>query len=102
MEEKEPEVSKIAEILEEQVKLEKGYDRCVYVMLRFKNEVGVDSKEDQAHVEDDPDEEEMGDVNLDDERECHWRMVFKENDGGVDDAKELIHAKRWDVYVNEK
>ena len=55
-EEKEPEVSKIAEIPEEQVKLEKGYYRCVYVMLRFKKEVGVDSKEVQADGEDDTDE----------------------------------------------
>ena len=29
-------------------------------------------------------------------------MVFEDNDGGVDNAKELLHAKRWDVYVNEK
>ena len=35
-------------------------------MLLFKKEVGVDSKEDQADVEDDPDEDEMGDVNLND------------------------------------
>ena len=28
--------------------------------------------------------------------------MFKENDEGVDDKKELIHDKRWDVYVNEK
>ena len=35
-------------------------------------------------VEDDPDEDDMGDVNLDDDRERHWRMVSKENDvGGV-------------------
>ena len=39
---------------------------------------------------------------VDDERERHWRIVLEENDGGVDDAKELLHAKRWDVYVNEK
>ena len=44
----------------------------------------------------------MDDVNLDNERECYWRMVFEENYGGVDDAKALIHAKSWDVYVNEK
>ena len=31
-EEKEPEVSKISEIQEEQVELDKGYYRCVYVM----------------------------------------------------------------------
>ena len=34
-EEKEPEVSEISEIPEEQVELEKGYYHCVYVMLRF-------------------------------------------------------------------
>ena len=28
-------------------------------------------------VEDDTDEDEMADVNKDDERESHWRMVFK-------------------------
>ena len=53
-------------------------------------------------MEDDTDEKEMEDVNLDDERERPWRMVFEENYGGVDDAKELLHAKRWDLYVNEK
>ena len=69
LEEKEPEVSEITEIPEEQVELEKVYYLCVYVMLRFKKEVGVDSKEYQADVEDDPDEEDMENVNLDDERE---------------------------------
>ena len=53
-------------------------------------------------MEDDPDEEDMDDVNLDDGRERHWRMVFKDNDGGVDDAEALLHDKRWDVYMNEK
>ena len=28
--------------------------------------------------------------------------MFEENDGGVEDAKALLHAKRWYVYVNEK
>ena len=45
-------------------------------------------------MEDDPDEEEMDDINLDDERDFHWRMVFEDNDGGVGDAKALLHAKR--------
>ena len=44
----------------------------------------------------------MDNVNLDDEREHHWRMVFEDNDGGVDDTKVLLHAKRWYIYVNEK
>ena len=45
-------------------------------------------------MEDDTDEEYMEDVNLDNEREGHWGMVFEDNDGGVDDAKALLHAKR--------
>ena len=101
-EEKEPEVSKITEIPEEQVELEKGYYCCVYVMLHFKKDVGVDSKEDQADVDDDPDEEDMDDVNLDNKRERHWRMVFEDNDGRVEYAKAFLNANRWDVYVNEK
>ena len=53
-------------------------------------------------MKDDPNEEEMYVVNLYDDGERHWRMVFEENYGGVDDAKALLHAKRWDIYVNEK
>ena len=63
-------------------------------MLQFKKEVSVDSKEEQAYVKDDTDEEEMEDINLDEEREHHCRMVFEDNDGGVDEAKSLKHAKR--------
>ena len=71
-------------------------------MLWFKRYVGVDSKEDQADVENDTDEEDMEHVNLDNERKHHWRTVFEDNDGGVEDANELLHAKWLDVYVNEK
>ena len=53
-------------------------------------------------MEDDPDEWEMYDVNLYDERGRHWRMVFEDNDGGVDNENALLHDKRWDVYMNEK
>ena len=42
--------------------MEKGYYRCIYVMLWFKRGVIVDSKWDQADVEDDRDEEDMDDV----------------------------------------
>ena len=28
-------------------------------------------------------------------------MLFEDNDGGVDDKKTLLHANRWDVYMNE-
>ena len=44
----------------------------------------------------------MENVKLDDKTESHWRMVFEENDGGVENAKALLHSKRWDVYVNAK
>ena len=53
-------------------------------------------------MEDDPDEEDMDDINLDDKRERHWRMVFEDNGGGVDDEKALLHANRWYIYINEK
>ena len=69
-------------------------------MLQFKKYVGVYSKENQADVEDDPDEEQMDGVNLDDDRERRFRMVFEYNDGGVDNAKALLHAKMWDIYIN--
>ena len=51
-------------------------------MLQSKKKVGVDSNEEQAYMGDDFDEEETDDINLDDEREFHWRMVFEENYGG--------------------
>ena len=52
-------------------------------------------------MDNDPDEEDMENISLDDERERHCRMLFEDNDGGVDDAKAFLHAKRWDIYVNE-
>ena len=102
LEKKQPEVSGIAEIPEDQVELEKGYYCCVYIMLQFWKEVGVYSNEEQSEVEDDPDEWEMYDVNLYDERGRHWRMVLKDKDGVVDNENALLHDKRWDVCMNEK
>ena len=99
--EEEPEVSTIPEIPEDNVEKKKGYYRCVYVLLKFKKEDGVDSKEDQEEVGNDPDEEEMDEVNIEDKRERHWRNVFEDNEGGVDYKKALLHAKRWGLYVNE-
>ena len=43
----------------------------------------------------------MDDVNLYYGRERHWRTVFEDNYGGLDDAKALLHTKMWDVYVNK-
>ena len=53
-------------------------------------------------MEDDHDEDKMEDMKLDNDRKCHWRMVFEDNGGGVSNKKELLHAKTWDFYVNEK
>ena len=53
-------------------------------------------------MEDDLDEEDIDDVNLKGESESHWRMVFEDNDGGLEDVKALLHAKRRYVYVNER
>ena len=49
-------VSTIPEIPEDQVEKHKGYYRCVYVLLQFKNEDGIDIKEEQAELENYPDE----------------------------------------------
>ena len=48
-------------------------------------------------MEADTDEEEIEVMALDDGRECHWRMVFEENEVGRDDDKSLLYDKRWDV-----
>ena len=53
-------------------------------------------------MEPDPDEEDMEDVRLDDERERHWRMVLGYNDRVLNDEKLIIHDKRWYVYINNK
>ena len=44
-EDKEPDVFTNPEIPEEQVTLDQEYNHCVYVMLWFKKEFSVDSKE---------------------------------------------------------
>ena len=48
-------------------------------------------------MEDDHDEDKMEDTKLDNDRKCHWWMVFEDNDGGMDDNMELLHAKMWDL-----
>ena len=50
-------------------------------------------------METDPYEEDMEDVRLDNEREHHWRMVFNDNNGGVDDDKMVLNSKKWDFYM---
>ena len=96
-----PKVSTIPEIPEDNVESHKVNYRCVYVLLQFKTGDEIDNKEEQTELENDPDEEEKDDVNIDDERERHWRNVFEENEGGADENA-LLHAKCWDLYLNEK
>ena len=80
--------------------MEKGYYNSVIVLLNLNKEYGVDRKKNKSDMDPDPDEEYMEDVRLDGRRECHWRMGLEDNGGGVEDKKELLHAKRWDVYMN--
>ena len=75
--EEEPDVPTITEIPDEKVTLKKGYYHGVYDILHFNKEDGVDKREDKADAEQDHDEEEMEYVELDDERERHWRIVFR-------------------------
>ena len=85
-----------------EVREELGCYRWVYIYLHFVKEYGVDKRQDQVCVEKGPDEEYIGDVVLDDERQRHWLIVFEENNVGVDGTKALLHAKKWDVYNSEK
>ena len=36
-------------------------------------------------------------MKLDNERERHWKIAFKDNVGGVEDKKDILHDKMWDV-----
>ena len=46
--------------------------------------------------------EEMKYARIDDEREDDWRKVFENNEWGVYDNMSLLHAKTYDIYMNEK
>ena len=35
-------------------------------------------------------------------RDSHWRMVFEDNNGGVDGTKALLHTQKWDIQNLEK
>ena len=100
--EEEPEQPSIAVNTDDIVPSERGYYHGVHVLLHFHKEVGVDSKEEQDNVYPDPDEEDTGGLILDDGRELHWRIVFADNDGGVDYQKAILNANKWDVYMNKK
>ena len=67
----------IVEILDGIVDLGRGCYHGAYVLLHFNKEGGSHRKEHQEKTKADPDEENMEDVRLNDERERHWRVVPK-------------------------
>ena len=71
-------------------------------MQIFNKEDGFNRNEDHADMDQYTDEEDMKYVRLNNKRERHWRMVFEEIDGRMDNQKVIIHAKRWDIYKNRK
>ena len=97
-----PKVPIIPDIPGDKVTLEKGYYHGVHVVLHFHKEGGFYRKEEQVDMDPDPDEQDKEDVKLDDKRERHWMMVFEDNGGGLDNQKAIIHAKKWDEYMNQK
>ena len=99
---KEAEVPTISVIPDKTSDLEKGYYHGVYVLIQFNKEIIVDRNDYQVDTEAYPYEKDMEDGRLNDEREHHWRMVFEDNKGGVDNKKAIIHGTRWDVYMNDK
>ena len=96
----EPEVPTISVIPYGTVDFYKEFYYGVYVMQIFMKDHGVVRKEDQEEMDPYPDEKEMEDVRISNERERHWRMVFDYNEGGVDNQKAIIYSKRWYLYVN--
>ena len=94
-----PLLSTIPVIQIDKKEIHKGYYVCVYFILQFKTEDEIYNKEEQMELDIEPNEEEKDDINIDDERECQWINVFEYNEGGLD-KKALLHAKRWDLYLN--
>ena len=76
-------------IPDEAVDLDKGYYHGVYILLKFNKEDDIDRKGDQSNMEEDTGEEDMEDMRIRNEIERHWKMVFGDNKGGVDDLRYL-------------
>ena len=50
----------------------------------------------------DTDKEDMEGMRIYIKREIHQRMVFNDNNGGVDYEKIILHANMQDVYMNKR
>ena len=98
----EAEFPTIYSILDEKVDLEKGYYHGVYILINFNNWGGVDRKEDQKYVKSDTDQYDMEGTIIDNEIECLWRIFFKDNQGGLDYQKTILHPNMWGLYINQK
>ena len=48
------------------------------------------------------DQEGIDDMRPDNKIQNHWRVVLKDNKGEVYDDKLIIHANKWDFYINNK
>ena len=48
------------------------------------------------------DKEDMEEVTLENERKHHYRVVFEDKRGGIDDEKAFLHAKIWDLYMSDE
>ena len=81
---KESKVPTISVIPDNKIDLQKVYHHGVYVLPQFTNYCVVNMKQDQVDIEAYPDDEEMQEVILNNEREFRWRMVLGGNEGGVD------------------
>ena len=80
-----------------EVREEFGSYHWVYISLHFIKEDGVEKREEQLGVKTYPDQGDIKEVFLDDERERHWRMIFEDNNGGANGTKALLHANNQDV-----
>ena len=58
--------------------------------------------EDNTDMEEYLEEYEMEGMSLDDKMDCHWRMVFKENEVRRYYKKGLLHDKIWDMLMGDK
>ena len=84
------------------VREELGCYHQFYISLHFIKEDGLDKRQDQVGINTYPNEEDIKDVVINDQREIHWCMVFLDNNGGVDGTKALLHDKKWGIYNLDK
>ena len=67
------------------VDFDEGLYQEIYVLLNFKKEDDVNRMEEKMQIKADPDDEDIKDIVIDDERDHNWKMVFEDNEAGRDD-----------------